>query len=103
MTNTPIEAKARELLVEQPREIHVIWSDDGRHIRKWAFTPFEGSTAFVAAPPNLEGAEKRAREALRTIAFMRPAGDVSRCPSSEARKLVERMERLAIDALREEI
>lgn len=42
--------------------IHVQWSDDGRHIRKWDFKPFEGSTAFVAPSTNLEEAEKRARE-----------------------------------------
>ncbi len=38
-----------------------------------------------------------ARETLKQIAYMRPAGDVSRCKAP--RLLVERMERLALQGI----
>lgn len=34
---------------ESGKTLHIIWSDDGRHIRKWSHEPFEGSATFVAA------------------------------------------------------
>jgi hypothetical protein len=33
-----------------PREIYVRWSDDGQHIRKWDFKPFDGGACFLATP-----------------------------------------------------
>lgn len=49
--------------------IHVRFSDDGSHIRKWAFSPFDGAEAFV---PAIEGfgslAEAAARASFRLTA-----------------------------------
>jgi hypothetical protein len=50
-----------------PEVLHVQFSDDGAHIRKWAREPFDGSSAFPRAPAVSEEAVERVAAAIRDL------------------------------------
>ena len=75
-----------------------MWQHDNESDDIIGYTRKATSPALpLAHPASPQGEEDRLREALKRIAYLRPAGDVERCVG--AKKLVAQMERIALAAL----